>query len=270
MRIPMYIVDAFTDQPFAGNPAAVCLLPQPARDEWMQRVAAEMNLSETAFVVPHEGGYRLRWFTPKAEVDLCGHATLASAHVLWERGQRRRGEAIAFFTNSGVLTAINNDGWIRLDFPSEAPMLDESPPAVLTDALAAKPLFIGRNRFDYLVEVDSEQTVYELQPDFRLLQQVDARGVIVTSCSSAGEADFVSRAFFPAIGVPEDPVTGSAHCCLGPYWADRLGKTTLVGHQVSSRGGIVRVTVAGKRVHLEGKAVTVLKGELTDEAGIFL
>ncbi|MED4877379.1 PhzF family phenazine biosynthesis protein [Anoxybacillus geothermalis] len=270
MRIPMYIVDAFTDRPFAGNPAAVCLLPHPARDEWMQRVAAEMNLSETAFVVPHEGGYRLRWFTPKAEVDLCGHATLASAHVLWERGECRANEAIAFFTNSGVLTAVNNDGWIRLDFPNEAPMLDESPPAALTDALAVKPLFIGRNRFDYLVEVDSERIVHELQPDFHLLQQVDARGVIVTSRSMTEGVDFVSRAFFPALGVPEDPVTGSAHCCLGPYWADRLGKTTLVGHQVSSRGGIVRVTMAGERVHLEGKAVTVLKGELAEEANVWL
>ncbi|ADU92905.1 PhzF family phenazine biosynthesis protein [Geobacillus sp. Y412MC52] len=270
MNIPMYIVDAFTDRPFAGNPAAVCLLPQPVGDEWMQRVAAEMNLSETAFLVPHEGGYRLRWFTPKAEVDLCGHATLASAHVLWERGERRADEAIAFFTNSGVLTAINNDGWIRLDFPNETPVRVESPPAALVGALPAEPLFIGRNRFDYLVEIGSEQEVRRLTPDFRLLQEVDARGIIVTSRSAAEEMDFVSRAFFPALGVPEDPVTGSAHCCLGPYWADKLEKTTLVGYQASARGGIVRVMVSGERVQLEGKAVTVLKGDLAAEAAFGL
>ncbi|AST00591.1 phenazine biosynthesis protein PhzF family [Geobacillus thermocatenulatus] len=266
MNIPMYIVDAFTDRPFAGNPAAVCLLPQPARAEWMQRVAAEMNLSETAFLVPHEGRYRLRWFTPKTEVDLCGHATLASAHVLWERGERRPDEAIAFFTNSGVLTAVNNDGWIRLDFPNEAPVPVESPPTELISALPVEPLYVGRNRFDYLVEMGPEQVVRELQPDVHLLQKVAARGIIVTSRSAAEGVDFVSRAFFPALGVPEDPVTGSAHCCLGPYWADKLGKTTLVGYQASARGGMVRVTVAGERVELEGKAVTVLKGEFTAQA----
>ena len=255
-------VDSFTRQPFSGNPAAVCVLPEPHNEGWMQDVAREMNLSETAFLHREkEDAYRLRWFTPVAEVDLCGHATLASAHVLWEDGHLAADETARFDTRSGRLTASLHGEWIAMDFPAE-PATEE----VLTDSLVAalgvKPVFTGRNRFDHLVEVASEDTVRQASPDFGALRSITERGVILTSRSKGGEFDFVSRFFAPAVGIDEDPVTGSAHCCLGPHWAGRLGRDSLVGFQASARGGVVRVEVKGERVQLGGQAVTVLRGDL--------
>ena len=254
-------VDAFTDTPFAGNPAAVCLLPAPRDEGWMQKVAREMNLSETAFLVPEADGYALRWFTPAVEVALCGHATLASAHVLWEDGHLPAGRQARFHTKSGLLTGDRAGDWIELDFPAkrEEPAV---PPAGLAEALGAAPKYVGRNQFDYLVEVDGEATVRGLQPDHRALAALPVRGVIVTARADSPGYDFVSRFFAPGSGVAEDPVTGSAHCALGPFWQSRLGKRELVAYQASPRGGVVRVRVDGERVKLGGKAVTILRGEL--------
>lgn len=254
-------VDAFTAVPFAGNPAAVCIMNEAREDEWMQRVAMEMNLSETAFLVPEQDGYRLRWFTPTAEVDLCGHATLASAHVLWEDGVLPANRAAVFYSRSGRLGATRHDGWITLDFPAQE-AVEVDPPAGLIEALGVTPSFVGRNAFDYLVEVANARNVLEANPDLTRLRAVPCRGVILTSRSDEPEYDFVSRFFAPAVGVDEDPVTGSAHCCLAPYWAERIGRTELVGFQASARGGIVRVRVHGERVLLSGQAITVMHGEL--------
>jgi len=254
-------VDAFTDTPFAGNPAAVCLLPAPRDEGWMQSVAREMNLSETAFLVRAADGYDLRWFTPSVEVALCGHATLASAHVLWEDGHLPPAQQARFHTKSGLLTGNRAAEWIELDFPAkrEEPA---SAPAGLAEALGVTPKYVGKNQFDYLVEIDGEVAVRRLTPNHAALAALPVRGVIVTSRADSPGYDFVSRFFAPGSGVPEDPVTGSAHCALGPYWQSRLGKSDLVAYQASPRGGVVRVRVAGDRVKLGGKAVTVLKGEL--------
>lgn len=267
MGIRISQVDAFTDRRFAGNPAAVCVLAEPADPEWMQNVAAEMNLSETAFAWRLGSGpkFSLRWFTPSVEVDLCGHATLATAHTLWEEGHLDKNECALFETRSGLLTAEFTPHGIALDFPSE-PVKSEIPSgperAILDEALDGSIRFAGRNRFDILVDLGTEREVRALKPNIRLLEQLAARGIIVTGRSDAKEFDFVSRFFAPKVGVDEDPVCGSAHCCLGPYWADRLGRDEVVGHQVSCRGGVVRVQIAGPRVALIGKAVTVLRGEL--------
>ena len=261
MSLRIAQVDAFTDKPFAGNPAAVCLLPVPRDEGWMQSVAREMNLSETAFLVPQSDGYALRWFTPAVEVALCGHATLASAHVLWEDGHLPPGRQARFHTRSGLLTGDRAGEWIELDFPAKR----EEPapaPAGLAQALGVAPKYVGRNQFDYLVEVDGESTVRNLAPDHAALAALPVRGVIVTSRADSRGYDFVSRFFAPGSGVPEDPVTGSAHCALGPYWQARLGKSDFVAYQASPRGGVVRVRVVGERVKLGGKAVTVLRGEL--------
>ena len=259
-------VDAFTDRPFAGNPAGVCVLDGPAGAEWMQHVAREMNLAETAFLYRRADAYHLRWFTPAIEVDLCGHATLASAHVLWTEGHLAPGDQARFQTLSGLLTADQRGDWIELDFPAE-PASAAAPPAALIAALGVEPVNVGRNRMDVIVEVATEEEVRAAQPDMSLLATVPTRGVIVTSRSASPDYDFVSRFFAPAAGIPEDPVTGSAHCCLGPYWAERLGKDELVGYQASARGGIVRVRLAGDRVKLRGQAVTVIRGELVGAAG---
>ena len=255
-------MDAFTNKAFAGNPAAVCVLPQPASDEWMRDVAREMNLSETAFLTPHDGGYRLRWFTPAVEVDLCGHATVASAHVLWEDGHLPPGQQARFHTRSGLLLADQRGDWIELDFPAK--IVTEAPaPAELLPSLGiAQATFVGKNAFDYLVEVDSEETVRALSPDHSTLRKIPVRGVIVTARSTGGEFDFVSRFFAPGSGIDEDPVTGSAHVALGPYWAGRLGKNELVAFQASARGGVVRVKLQGDRVLLGGQAVTVMTADL--------
>lgn len=261
MGLPIVQVDAFTDTPFAGNPAAVCLLSAPRDEGWMQSVAREMNLSETAFLHPHNGGYGLRWFTPGTEVALCGHATLASAHVLWQDRHLASGAEARFHTASGLLTARQRGDWIELDFPAtRAEPAD--PPAGLLDALGVRSERVCRSRFDYLVEVEHEAAVRGLAPDFIALARVEARGVMVTSRATAAPFDFVSRFFAPRAGVNEDPVTGSAHCALAPFWAERLGRPELLAYQASPRGGVVRVRVAGDRVLLGGQAVTVLRGEL--------
>lgn len=257
---PCFHVDAFAAAPFRGNPAAVCLLARPRPATWMRAVAAEMNLSETAFVSPRAGGFGLRWFTPRVEVDLCGHATLASAHVLWQEGLAPAAARLRFHTRSGVLTAARRGGGIELDFPARIAR-PAPPPAGLRRALGAPARAVLRNQDDWLVELRDRRAVVELAPDLAALRALPARGVIVTA-RARGEHDFVSRFFAPAVGVDEDPVTGSAHCALGPYWAAKLGRTTLRGLQASARGGVVEVEVAGDRALLRGAAVTVLRGEL--------
>jgi len=254
-------VDAFTDTLLAGNPAAVCLLQAPRDEGWMQSVAREMNLSETAFLVRTADGYDLRWFTPSLEVALCGHATLASAHVLWEDGHLPSARQARFHTKSGLLTGDRAGEWIELDFPAKREEPAQAP-AGLAEALGVTPKYVGKNQFDYLVEVDGEVTVRRLTPNHAMLAALPVRGVIVTSRADSAGYDFVSRFFAPGSGVPEDPVTGSAHCALGPYWQSRLGKSDFVAYQASPRGGVVRVRVAGDRVKLGGRAVTVLRGEL--------
>jgi PhzF family phenazine biosynthesis protein len=265
MPVPICQVDAFTDQPFRGNPAAVCVLDGPAGPAWMQAVAAEMNLSETAFLWPEEDGYRLRWFTPAVEVDLCGHATLASAHTLWAAGYLQAGEVARFVTRSGLLTATQVGDWIELDFPATPSTPADAPPALI-DALGLEPIYVGKSRFDYLVEVATPAEVRELAPDFAALRSLDVRGIMVTSRSDGDGVDFVSRFFAPGSGIDEDPVTGSAHCCLAPYWASKLGQEQFVAYQASARGGTLRIQLAGDRVRLAGQAVTVLSGSLTDAA----
>ncbi|GLW95596.1 PhzF family phenazine biosynthesis protein [Actinokineospora globicatena] len=251
----VYVVDSFTDRPFRGNPAAVVLLTEDRPVEWMQAVAAEMNHSETAFVdMRGEDPIPLRWFTPVAEVDLCGHATLAAAHVLG--GDRR------FTTRSGVLTATATDDGIELDFPAD-PLQPVEPPAALVAALpGVTVLEVHRGREDFLVRVASADEVRALRPDLSAFASDSSRGVIVTAPGDQG-ADFVSRCFYPAVGIDEDPVTGSAHCTLAAHWGPELDKTLLVGNQLSARGGTVAVRVDGDRVRLTGQAVTVLSGRLT-------
>ena len=262
MGLPIVQVDAFTDRPFGGNPAAVCLLPAPRDERWMQNVAREMNLSETAFLHPENAGFKLRWFTPVVEIALCGHATLASAHVLWEDGHLPLDATAVFHTQSGRLTARRRAEWIELDFPA-TPAAPTDPPPGLLDALGVRrPQAVARSRFDYLVEVENEEAVRQLSPDHTALRRVGARGVMVTSRATTAGFDFVSRFFAPQSGIDEDPATGSAHCTLGPYWSVRLGKTALTAYQASPRGGVLRVEVRDTRVGLGGQAVTVLRGEL--------
>ena len=261
MGIPIYTVDAFTGRPFAGNPAGVCLLPGPRDEAWMQAVAREMNLPETAFLLAQADGFGLRWFTPAAEVDLCGHATLASAHILFESGVLPPEAQARFHTRSGLLTAERRAGWIELDFPATPAEPVDAPPS-LEPALGVAPTYVGRSPFDDLVELASEDVVRGLDPDLALLKALGTRGVIVTSVAATAGFDFVSRFFAPGVGIPEDPVTGSAHCCLAPYWSGRLGKSEFVAYQASARGGVLRVRLAGERVRIAGQAVTVLCGEI--------
>jgi PhzF family phenazine biosynthesis protein len=261
MTQAIFTVDAFAERPFGGNPAAVCPLDSPKPEAWMQNVAAEMNLSETAFFWPEADGFRLRWFTPTVEVALCGHATLASAHVLWQTARLAQGEKARFHTKSGLLTAQQIDNAIQLDFPAKR-LETVTPPEGLLEALGASAHYVGKNDLDYLVELDSEQTVRSLRPDFARLKSFPVRGVIVTARAEDSQFDFVSRFFAPAAGVNEDPVTGSAHCALGPYWSGKLHKVALVGYQASARGGVVRVQLAGERVLMAGKAITFMRGEL--------
>jgi PhzF family phenazine biosynthesis protein len=279
MGIPLVQVDAFAHQPFVGNPAAVCVLDPPTDPPaessiaatWMQQVAAEMNLSETAFVYPEGDRFRLRWFTPIVEVDLCGHATLATAHVLWQLEYRPPTESLQFETRSGLLGAHLRDGWIELNFPAKPPHAID-PPEDLIRSLGIPPQmtpnYVGFDGADYLVEVDSETTLRELQPDFSRLARFPVRGMIVTSRAQHKDYDFVSRFFAPAAGVDEDPVTGSAHCCLTPFWQQRLDRSELVAYQASARGGFLRVRLEGDRVVLAGQAVTVFQGELSPVASL--
>lgn len=259
--IPLFQVDAFTNKPFSGNPAAVCLLKQEADAAWMQAVGAEMNLSETAFVWRKEDGFGLRWFTPMVEVDLCGHATLATAHILWQEGWLEEDETARFHTKSGLLTAHQAEGRIVLDFPATSAMPAEAPAGLLQAlGIVAGSMFF--NGVDYLVEVENEAAVRGLQPDFAALKHVRTRGVMVTALSDTPEHDFVSRFFAPTAGINEDPVTGSAHCTLTPFWAERLGKTRLQAFQASVRGGELLMDLQGERVLIAGNAVTVFQGIL--------
>jgi predicted PhzF superfamily epimerase YddE/YHI9 len=261
MPLPFHLVDAFTASPFAGNPAVVMVLPDWPDDVWLQRVAREMNQSETAFLVGTAAGFHLRWFTPKVEVELCGHATLASAHVLWESQQAEASRCIEFFTRSGTLAAVRRGPLIELDFPLLVEQPAQPPPR-LSEALGVTPRYVGRGSMDLLVEVGSEAEVHSARPDFRLLANISPRGVILTSRASAPDFDFVSRFFAPAAGIDEDPVTGSAHCCLASFWKKRLGKSHFVAYQASERGGVVQVRVEGERAILGGQAVTVATGRL--------
>jgi PhzF family phenazine biosynthesis protein len=262
MTVSIYHVDAFARETGEGNPAAVCLLQEERRSEWMQLVAAEMNLSETAFVRKLQEGYELRWFTPETEIELCGHATLASAHIMWGESHVADSEPIRFHTRSGVLTCRRTGDVIEMNFPS-TPASEAEAPIGLLDALGVRPSFVGRSKFDMLLVVECEQAVRALKPDFRALGAVTGmRGVIVSSKSDDPSFDFVSRFFAPAAGVDEDPATGSAHCCLGPFWSERLGKSEMTAFQASRRGGIVRVRVESDRVVLGGGAVTVTRGQL--------
>ena len=254
-------IDAFADRPFTGNPAAVCMPADSRSDEWMQLVAREMNLSETAYLTRRDDGFGLRWFTPAVEVELCGHATLASAHFLWEEGHLEPGQVARFHTRSGLLTARRDGEWIELDFPAR-PASPHSLPEGLTEALGVEPVWTGRNEYDYLVEVESPEIVRLLVPDHSALRSFPVRGVMVTARSENGDYDFISRFFAPGSGIDEDPVTGSAHCCLAPYWAAKLERREMIGYQASARGGTVRTRLQGERVLLAGRAVTVLRGEL--------
>jgi PhzF family phenazine biosynthesis protein len=260
---PLFVVDAFTETIFGGNPAAVCLLDSPAGPEWMQSVAAEMNLSETAFVVPAGAEFGLRWFTPTVEVPLCGHATLASAHVLWE-GWVPPDVPARFQTASGLLTCTRAEDLIEMDLPGDVPETIATPAGLPTAlGIAASEIReTAQNVVGKLVAVTDAATVRSLTPNFGLIAALDAAGVIVTAPSDEPGVDFVSRYFAPAAGIDEDPVTGAAHCALAPFWATRLGRDELVGYQASVRGGTVRCRVAGDRVVLGGHAVTVSRGEL--------
>ncbi len=261
MSFPLFQVDAFASRAFSGNPAAVCLLPEACDASWMQQVASEMNLSETAFLYPKGVGYDLRWFTPVCEVDLCGHATLASAHVLWEEKYVGSETTIQFETRSGGLRAEKKENRIQIDFPAEAEQGVDAPLELL-EALNVEAVYLGKTRFDYLIEVRNETVLRSIQPDFNRLKKVAMRGVIVTASTSNANYDFVSRFFAPAAGIDEDPVTGSAHCVLGPYWEKRIGKNELTAYQASARGGRLKVRCQGERVLLEGEALTVFRGSL--------
>jgi PhzF family phenazine biosynthesis protein len=277
MPLPLLQIDSFTDTPFAGNPAAVCLLPYPAEPDWMQQVAAEMNLSETAFISPPDtqtGAYPLQWFTPTTEVDLCGHATLASAHAMWEAGLEPPDHPILFSTRSGQLVAQRQEDWITLDFPA-APVSPLPCPAGLAEALGQPVSETACSASGYLlVQVADLAKLLALQPDFTRLAQLDYPLVIVT-CRVTEKmtdrleqpiplCDFASRVFAPRLGIDEDPVTGSAHCALAPYWAERIGRLALTGYQASARGGVVRTLYQPEpgRVELAGQAVTVIRGTL--------
>ena len=259
--IPIFQIDAFTSQAFTGNPAAVCLLNEEMGAAWMQAVAAEMNLSETAFVTPLESGFGLRWFTPVAEVDLCGHATLAAAHLLWEQAVTTAPE-IHFHTRSGVLSASQNGHSIELDFPA-TPAIPAPCPEGLLPALGIETGEVLRNQYDYLIRIETEQSVRNMTPDFAQLSMIDTRGVMVTAPADGNDYHFVSRFFAPRFGIDEDPVTGSAHCTLAPYWADQLNNEQLTAFQASKRGGTVQMQLQGDRIILAGTAVTVLTGTLT-------
>ncbi|MBW2687189.1 MAG: PhzF family phenazine biosynthesis protein [Deltaproteobacteria bacterium] len=260
------VVDAFTHTAFAGNPAAVCVLSEKTTDAWMQSVAAEMKHSETAFCLRvRDGSFELRWFTPGGEVRLCGHATLAAAHVLWEEGWLEHRKVARFSTLSGELTAAPLGRVIELDFPVR-PAAEVEAPAGLIEALGVTPSWIGRDLEDYIVLLTDEAAVRACDPNFGALHAVETRGVIITAPATQDKVDFVSRFFAPRFGIDEDPVTGSAHCCLTPFWASRLDKSIMTAHQLSARGGELEVELAGNRVKLRGTCVTILRGNLTESA----
>jgi predicted PhzF superfamily epimerase YddE/YHI9 len=260
-NVKIFHVDAFASQMFGGNPAAVCLVDDSRDAEWMQRLAREFSVPATAFVRHTPEHRELRWFAPGAELELCGHGTLAAAHVMWESGEVAADEPARFETRNGTLTAVRRDGWIELDFPA-TPDEPATPPPGLAEALRTIPKYVGRSRFDYVVELEDETAVRALRPDFAGLRSIQTRGVIVTSRAEDGHGDFVSRFFAPSVGIDEDHVTGSAHCCLAPFWSRRSGRTRFDARQLSPRGGAMKVTLEGERVRLAGQAVTVMRGEL--------
>lgn len=257
----IYQVDSFSNKAFSGNPAGVCLFTNNVTDQWMQNMASEMNLSETAFLYKENDGYNLRWFTPAEEVDLCGHATLASAHILWSEGYEHEEKELIFYTKSGVLKANKYKGMIELDFPAEVDNEVEVPEELIK-CLNINPLYVGKNRIDYIVEVEDESIVKNISPDFELLKSITTRGVIVTSKSKDKKYDFISRFFAPGCGINEDPVTGSAHCCLAPYWMRKMNKSVFNAYQSSKRGGEINVEVVDDRVLIRGEAVTVFSGDI--------
>ncbi len=261
LGITIYQVDSFTKKPYHGNPAGVCILEIPCNDEWMQKIANEMNLAETAFAIKEGDGYRLRWFTPEVEVDLCGHATLATAHILWDHSYIARDKEIQFYTRSGLLTTRGKGNWIEMDFPIYRERKVPAPDHLL-DGLGVQSNYIGKNKMDYLVHIESESILRNIKPDYSILSKVDMRGVIVTSPCDSGEYDFICRFFAPRVGINEDPVTGSAYTCLGPYWKQRLGKNHLKAYQASKRGGEVQVHLLGQRAFISGQAITVMKTEI--------
>lgn len=256
-----YIVDSFTDKPFSGNPAAICILEKDIPDELKQNIAAEFNLSETSFVLKNEENFNLRWFTPTKEAGLCGHATLAAAHILWETGVLKKDCEAVFKTKSGILKARKSGDLIEMDFPIEAPVEVDCPQELLK-AIDSKPIFIGKNRMDFLAVYESEKIIRKAVPIFEYLKKLDCRGLIISAKASSGKYDFVSRFFAPNSGIDEDPVTGSAHCCLAAFWSKRLGKKELTGFQASKRGGFVYTKLEDDKVILSGNAVTVIKSEL--------
>lgn len=266
MATPVCLIDAFvTPEPFSGNPAGVCLLEEWMDEKWMQGLAMEMNQAETAFLVPQGARYGLRWFTPTVEVDLCGHATLASAHYLWESGEVPRDKTIEFETRSGILTATSSTGaggpfQLTLDFPVDRPVATTASEVVA--ALGAQAVWQGAGQLDWFVEVPSQTDLVALQPDLAALAKTGLRGVVVTAKADDPAIDFVSRFFAPQSGIDEDPVTGSAHCALTPYWSQRLGRTELQAMQLSERKGLLACRLAGDRVTLTGQARTTLVGTL--------
>jgi PhzF family phenazine biosynthesis protein len=261
MPVPLFVVDAFADRPFTGNPAAVCLPDGPPDEVWMTNLASEMNLSETAFAWPEADGYRLRWLTPTVEVKLCGHATLATAHTLWDTDRVKAGGMIRFHTKSGVLTATKSGDLIELDFPAQPMSPCPTDAAVLAALGLPSALAYGLNGTDALVVVATERELISLSPDFPALASAKVRGVIVTAKAERPGVDFVSRFFAPGSGVDEDPVTGSAHCCLTPYWGGVLGLAEMTGYQASKRGGTIHVQLVHDRVKLAGRAFTITRGE---------
>lgn len=264
MKNLIFQVDAFTSEPFKGNPAGVYLSPSAKPETWMRNIAREMNLSETAFLVPEDDGYSLRWFTPAVEVSLCGHATLASAHILWEQGFIRPDEEARFHTRSGLLTArLIDDGWIALDFPAKVVEPVPVPDGLFEGLQITSARYVGFNKKVYLIEVDSEDQVRNLVPDHSQLRKINIRGVIVTARAQMPGFDFVSRYFAPGAGIDEDPVTGSTHTTLTPYWSAQLGKKELSAYQASARGGALQVIDRGERVEIRGQAVTVFVAELS-------
>jgi PhzF family phenazine biosynthesis protein len=263
MSMKLFTVDAFTNRPFTGNPAAVVPLESPLDPHRMQLIAAEMNLSETAFVHRlHHDRFSLRWFTPQVEVDLCGHATLATAHILWQTGQLAPDATAHFETRSGTLTARRlAEDWIELDFPAQlvTPLpLDPH----LEKILGHRPIAMAKGGDDLIVELSTPKILRSLHPDFAAIARLPYRGLVVTSISDDSHYDFISRFFAPAVGINEDPVTGSAHCALAPYWSAKFNKTDMLAHQSSPRGGTMRVQLQGPRVKLAGQAVTIYDATL--------
>ncbi len=277
MGLTVIQVDAFTNQPFTGNPAAVCVTPEPLNEGLMQAIALEMNLSETAFLTPVEKGYSLRWFTPTVEVDFCGHATLASAHVLWSEGHVPMGETARFHSKIGELSAVQKGDWIEMDFPAQPVHSAHVMPQLISALCCGGNIrAVAKNDVNYLVEIQSEKALRSLKPDFDAVKKLPVQGIIATAVADSDEYDFVSRYFCPAVGINEDPVTGSAHVSLAPYWQEKLGKSEMLAQQVSTRGGIIKMrcvlehsntaTEEANRIIVSGQAVTTLKGELLDSS----